>query len=134
MRPRTKPPTVLQLAVIQHALTCGIVGLFACCGVSRAVAGCGDYVLIDGLAPHADISPRDLPASLPVRTPCSGPNCSELPAIPAGSLVVVSTFRVDLTLQTVGHPATDFHRCAWPHPESSGQTISRPDSLLRPPR
>ncbi len=57
-----------------------LLGLLA----DRAVAGCGDYVLVNGQLAHASVarSAMEFAESIPTKIPCQGPSCRQIPEVP----------------------------------------------------
>jgi hypothetical protein len=123
-----------------------LLAAVACATPQHASAGCGDHIVIlrdpsatgDHLAPKdgAELSPYDA-EPLPVRQPCRGPDCSDIPVrdvppiappVPVGSSVKESAQCGGL-LVVDDSPGTQI-----PRDTSYARPISRADSVFHPPR
>jgi hypothetical protein len=129
MPTRTRHPIFL-LPVVAAAI---LAGEFVC--PSKAVAGCGDYVVYTNPV-DANCHHQDMPTESPLPSGCHGPNCRQgpppptLPNLPAKSrLTSDDRASFDCSLRTPELFSTAFSSDA-----PSGRPDRRGTDVFHPPR
>jgi hypothetical protein len=122
-------PILLLLAVTAVTLVGEVVR------PSKAVAGCGDYVVYTNGA-DAERHHQDMPAESPKPSGCHGPNCRQAPPLPTSPNVptksrLMSDDRAQFDCST-GTP--DLPSATLSHDAPTGQLVRRGTDVFHPPR